>query len=154
RRGDVWQVTRSHLVGTVHGFGRMRGELAAYLAASGRAWPEPDLRVDGTLDGDHAGWGDLSAAHVHVPLADGRVPEHPRGSVHLDVTGATSGTTPLGSVRLDAHGAGERDGTAAIALDGGSIQTAAGATWAVSGAKVSIDPERVAITGLHAANGA
>ncbi len=152
RDHDTWEITRSYVDGNVRNLGQLRGEVEAYFSATGRAWPDPDLRIDGSLDGDHAGWGNISMTGLHVAIADLRVPAHPRGRLHVDIDGAADGATPLGSLKLDAHGEGSRDGTGELVIDAHTLATP-GATWSGSGGTIAFAHDKITVKGMQTATG-
>src|SRR5262249_692735 len=122
------------------------------LAATGRAWPNPDLRVAGHLDGDDAGWGELAASHVDVAVSDLRLTKSARGSFRVDVEGAHYGTTPLGSAHIAAHGEGSLAKTT-LEIDWHRIGTADGAVWTGSSGRITLAGPHIAVEQLHATSG-
>ncbi len=150
RDGDAWQLADAHLVARASELGDARGAFALDLRASGRAYPDTQLRVDGTVDGASVAYNGMSARDVHLRVSDLRdVPAHPVGRISLGVVNARRAGVPLGSVLIAGGLSVDEARTVTIDLDTHEITTAAGAKWAGAGGRIVAGKERVVLRKLH-----
>jgi hypothetical protein len=139
-----------HIWSRVGELGDAHGAFGLDMRASGRAYPDAQLRVDGTVDGANIAYNGLSARDIHLRVADLRdVPAHPVGRIELAVADARRGGLPVGSATIAGGLAVDAAHTATIDLDTHEITTAAGAKWAGAGGRIVAGKERVELRKLH-----
>jgi hypothetical protein len=156
RAHDAWTIKRGRLAARARELGGVRGDISAELRVSGRAWPDPELSLDGGVDIANAIAGALAAQHVQIALDGWRqVPAHTRGNARIAVTGATRDGVPLGDASLDLVASVPAGAPATIELASHRVALADGTTWSGTGARVELDASRdhVALRGFKSTAG-
>ena len=153
-KAQAWQVVRSQLVAHGRDLGGTRGLIEARLSATGRASPDPDLRLEGSLDGTAMVFGDVSIASAHAAIDVRDVPAHPRGYGHVDASHVANKGVELGSGNIDASGSAPKGGPIDIAIDAHQIATVKAGTWSGNGGELVIDDKRIVLRGLATSDGA
>jgi hypothetical protein len=130
------------------------GAAIADLTAKGRIWPDPDVRVDGTVDARAISYDVFRTDSASVRISDLHAKQTGvTGGAHLDVAGARRAGALLGSLALDAHVSAARGGAIAIDLDSHKFASTKSGTWAGTGGHLSIDDTAIVLAHFHTGNG-
>jgi autotransporter translocation and assembly factor TamB len=163
RTGDAFELAAATLnvhgkridIATPDGTHARASGLDVKVTARGPLWPQPKLRVDGSVVAGGVQYDPFGLDGALVRLTGIDVTRTQAvGRVHVETVGMKNADTPIGAASLDARVTAGFDGTLTAVLDHHELDTDVGGTWAGSGGTIAVAPETIVVKDLHTSSGA
>jgi hypothetical protein len=125
------------------------------VTARGALWPEPNLRVDGSLAAGGVAYAPFAVAGASARLAGVDVTRTGlAGRLHVAAKDMQRAGTPLGSATVDTRVTAGFDGTLTALIDGHTYTSVAAGVWSGTGGTVTVDDSAIKVRDFHSSPGA
>lgn len=131
------------------------GALDVAITARGPAWPEPKVRVDGTLAASGVAYAPFAVAGASARLASVDVVRTGlAGWLHVEARGIQRAGAPLGSATVDTRLTAGFDGTLTALIEGHTYTSVTAGVWSGKGGTVTVDDTMIKVRDFHSSPGA